>query len=191
MIPIVFYFFMAIALLFFRGRLAYVGAVVFLLISMRGVWIVEEERELLYLAIFATACLVAAGLYLARRRAIAREQPPQARDDERVVIVEGPSPGTVEERAPRRLPNWMCDGAEQLVIYVQAHRGVDADWRHLHEAAKAGRIDVLSRPCGEPHNISVLLTNKPGRNILHAAVNHRRYGLINWLIFGGDSTRPP
>lgn len=78
------------------------------------------------------------------------------------------------------LPNWMSASSDALVAHVAAHRGVNYDWRHLHEAAKAGRFDVVSRFCHELH-VSVLLTNMRGRNILHAAVSHNRHIFITWL----------
>ena len=83
-------------------------------------------------------------------------------------------------QAEPRLPNWMSDGDDELVAFVAANRGVNNDWRHLHEAAKAGRINVLSRLHHELH-ISALLTNKRGRSILQAAIDHKRYYFIAWL----------
>ena len=88
------------------------------------------------------------------------------------------------------LVTWNRDGTEELVAYVAAHRGIDKDWRHMHEAAKAGRYDVISHICDELH-ISALLTNKRGRNILHAAIDHKRYDLVVWLANSTDHRMVP
>jgi hypothetical protein len=89
-------------------------------------------------------------------------------------------PHAPPQAEPRTLPNWISDGDDDLVAYVAANRGVNNDWRHLHEAAKAGRIIVVSRLHHELH-ISALLTNKRGRSILQAAIDHSRHGFIAWL----------
>ena len=89
-------------------------------------------------------------------------------------------PHAAPQAESRTLPNWMSDGDDELVAYVAANRGVDNDWRHLHEAAKAGRTVVVSRLHHELH-ISALLTNKRGRSILQAAIDHRRHSFIAWL----------
>ena len=64
-------------------------------------------------------------------------------------------------------PDWMRGDPDELIAYAAQHRGIDDDWRHMHEAAKAGRFDVVSRLSNELR-ISVMLKNKRGRNILRA-----------------------
>ena len=98
-------------------------------------------------------------------------------------------PHATPQAEPRTLPNWMSDGDDALVAYVAANRGVNNDWRHLHEAAKAGRIDVVSRLHHELH-ISAMLTNKRGRSILQAAIDHRRHSFIAWLANWPDDVAP-
>ena len=80
----------------------------------------------------------------------------------------------------------MRGDAGELVAYCFRYRGIDQDWRHLHDAAKAGRYDVVSF-LHRKLNISVRLVNKRGRNILHAAIAHRRYEFIQWLSWTGPA----
>ena len=87
---------------------------------------------------------------------------------------------------PARL-DWMRDHDDVLVDHVIANRGIDQDWRHLHDAAKAGREHVVSRMCNELQ-ISALLVNKRGRNILHAAIDHKRYRFVIWLASSMHNT---
>ena len=94
--------------------------------------------------------------------------------------LEVPAPEMPPEVFRPARPDWMRDSSDGLMAFVIAHRGIDHDWRNLHEAAKAGRIDVVSRLCNELQ-ISALLVNKRGRNILHAAIDHRRYNFVRWL----------
>jgi hypothetical protein len=106
----------------------------------------------------------------------------QPHDDIPAFDVQRPAPpapqAELEEEAPHgeleemeigtRLqpaePDWLRGKVDELVAYVAAHRGINEDWRHLHEAAKAGRYEVVSQMCNVLH-ISVLQTNKRGRAV--------------------------
>ena len=87
-------------------------------------------------------------------------------------------------------PDWLRWSTGRLVAWVAAHRGIDSDWRHMHDAAKAGRVEVVSQLC-HGLRISVLLKNKRGRNILHAAISHKRNVFVCWLAGGHASQAFP
>ena len=130
--------------------------------------------------LLSTAVYVGAARWYHRRAAVDAEQPQEDDDHDTLNMAELPEAELPEAHLLVPSPNWMRATDDDLLAYAASNRGIDKDWRHMHEAAKAGRWQLVSRLCHELH-ISVLLTNKRGRTILDAAIDHKRYLFISWL----------
>ena len=82
------------------------------------------------------------------------------------------------------LPKFLATSLDELKPFIDNHRSVHGwDWQLLHLAAAAGRTDVASYLCSECH-LPIKLRNRKGRNVIAAAIDHRRLGFVRWVLYG-------
>ena len=84
------------------------------------------------------------------------------------------------------LPKFLASSLEELRPFIESHRGANGwDWQLLHLAAAAGRVDVARYLCVECH-LPITLRNRKGRNVVAAAIDHRRLDFISWVLYGKE-----
>ena len=135
----------------------------------------DGERRLLCGHIFHRHCV---DTWFSRQRASGQQKScPTCR----ASVVRVPQARAGDVYGAHLLPRFIFCSIEQLEEFHSFDRPPSLQWQSLHLAAMAGRTDVLKYLHKEKH-LSILLKDRSGRNILHAAISHRRYHVVDWLI---------
>ena len=77
------------------------------------------------------------------------------------------------------LPRFITNSLAELRPFIGAHP--EWGWQLIHLAAAAGRTDVAQLLTKEYH-VPITVRNRKGRNVVAAAIDHRRLDFVHWLV---------